>query len=250
MLAHSIALGLEKLTRKHRGVAPVIATLLLVAIAVVGSTIIFVYAQEFYNETQISGTPTIELVKILGYDARDVQFLGAHDGITMVLDASDPTVINKNVGERVAVYVKNDSVNSVLFTEIRLGGTEYTYVTGTLSAHDVGVGEVPTDGEYSVMIAFPTILGGDAAILEPGQTATVLIQLSDSYPIGRDTQFKLTTTNGAIFVSTVIMGSSNIPLDEASAKVQMCHSGVTISVPPVAVQAHLDHGDSLGSCGG
>ena len=39
MLVHGEVLGLEKLPRKHRGVAPVIATILLVAIAVVGGII-------------------------------------------------------------------------------------------------------------------------------------------------------------------------------------------------------------------
>ena len=235
----------------HRAVAQVIATLLMVAIAVVGGTIIFVFSQGFYNQAQISGTPTIELVKILGYDARDVQFLNAHDGIAMVLDGSDPVDPQKNIGERVTVFVKNDSVNQVFFTEIRLGGTEYTYVTGTLTAHDAGVGEVPTDGEYSVLTAFATILEDNTAVLEPGQAATVLIQLNDNYPIGRDIQFKLTTTNGAIFVSTVVMASgTSAPGGEGDDKVQICHSGSTILVPQAAVQAHLDHGDSQGLCAG
>ncbi|GFN40744.1 MAG: hypothetical protein YK1312THETA_50001, partial [Marine Group I thaumarchaeote] len=38
---------------KHRAVAPVIATLLMVAIAVVGGTIIFVFSQGFFNQAQV-----------------------------------------------------------------------------------------------------------------------------------------------------------------------------------------------------
>ncbi len=100
---------LEKRTRKHRAVAPVIATLLMVAIAVVGGTIIFVFSQGFFNQAQVSGTPTIESVKILGYDARDIASLIAHDGITMGVAGSDPNAQGKNVGEYVVVYIKNDS---------------------------------------------------------------------------------------------------------------------------------------------
>ncbi len=44
------------------------------------------------------------------------------------------------------------------------------------------------------------------SVAEPGQTVGVLIDLDDNFPIGRDTQFKLTTTNGAVFVGTVVMG--------------------------------------------
>ncbi len=89
---------LEKRTRKHRAVAPVIATLLMVAIAVVGGTIIFVFSQGFFNQAQISGTPAIESVKILGYDARDVQFLNAHDGGVLTAIGSDNTNQGKNLG--------------------------------------------------------------------------------------------------------------------------------------------------------
>jgi len=199
---------LEK--RNHRAVAPVIATLLMVAIAVVGGTIIFVFAQGFFSQSQISGTPTIEAIKILGYDARDVTALNAHNGQSMAdgtgSDAADP---GKNVDERVTVFVKNDSVNSVLFTEIRLGGTVYAYDTVNLApgAFDDGINLVP--GEYSVLTAETTILQEQAAVLQPGQSATLLIDLIDDYPIGRDTQFKLTTTNGAIFVGTVVMGQNS-----------------------------------------
>jgi len=198
---------LEK--RNHRAVAEVIATLLLVAIAVVGGTIIFVFAQGFFSQAQISGTPTVEAVKILGYDARDVDFLKTHDNTDMAAGTGgDPAVIGKNADERVAVYVKNDSVNSVLFTEIRLGGTVYSYDTSaSLSPFGDATDLIP--GEYSILSDSSTILQEQTAILQPGQTGTILIDLEDDFPIGRDTQFKLTTTNGAIFVGTVVMGQNS-----------------------------------------
>jgi len=49
----------SKLTSR-RAVAPVIATLLLVAIAVVGGSIVFVFSQGFFSSAQISGAPQIE----------------------------------------------------------------------------------------------------------------------------------------------------------------------------------------------
>ena len=47
--------------------------------AVVGGSIIFVFSQGFFSTAQISGTPQIELVKIFGYDLRDVTPLKTHD---------------------------------------------------------------------------------------------------------------------------------------------------------------------------
>ncbi len=197
---------LEKQTRKHRAVAPVIATLLMVAIAVVGGTIIFVFAQGFFNQAQVSGTPTIESVKILGYDARDIASLKAHNGITMSgITASDATDPGKNLGEYIIVYVKNDSAGQVLFSEIRLGGGVYVY-DNPGKILDFATANT---GNYVVMTNSTHSIVSQAGVMEPGETIGLLFELDDIFPIGRDTQFKLTTTNGAVFVGTVVMGQNS-----------------------------------------
>jgi len=188
----------------RKAVAPVIATLLMVAIAVVGGTIIFVFSQGFFNQAQLSGTPTIELVKILGYDARDTANLKAHDGLTMTVDSSDPTTNGKNVGERIIVFVKNDSVGQILFSEIRLGGTVYTYNTvNPILDFTAGTG-----GNYGILNNYTHMIPSPIGIDPAGKTIGIIFELNDNFPIGRDTQFKITTTNGAVFVSTVVMGQS------------------------------------------
>lgn len=192
------------LKNKHRAVEPVIATLLLVAIAVVGGTIIFVFSQGFFSQAQISGTPFIESIKILGYDARDVANLKAHDGQTMTVISGDPNTPGKNAGERVVVYIKNDSVGQILFSEIRLGGEIYTYTsTNPIPAFSAGTG-----GTYGVLTNSTHMITSQAGVALPGETVGLLLDLNDNFPIGRDTQFKLTTTNGAVFVGTVVMGQN------------------------------------------
>ncbi len=174
----------------------------MVAIAVVGGTIIFVFSQGFFNQAQMSGTPTIELVKILGYDARDTANLIAHDGLTMTVVSSDPTANGKNVGERIVVYIKNDSVNQILFSEIRLGGTVYTYNTvNPILDFTTGAG-----GNYGILNNSTHMIPSPIGIDPAGKTIGIMFELNDNFPIGRDTQFKMTTTNGAVFVSTVDMG--------------------------------------------
>ena len=201
------ALGKSRKCRStHRAVAPVIATLLMVAIAVVGGSIIFVFSQEFFNQAQVSGTPIIESVKILGYDARDVALLDAHDGQQMTATASVPTNPGKTVGEYVVVYIKNDSSGQVLFSEIRLGGAVYTYVfPGPIVDYNLA-----TVGTYAVMDNSTFSILDQAGVAQPGETIGILFDLSDNFPIGRDTQFKLTTTNGAALVSTVVMGQNGV----------------------------------------
>ena len=190
----------------HRGIAPVIATLLMVAIAVVGGTMIFVFSQGFVSNVQTSGTPVLESITILGYDARDIDALFAHDGFLMAAGtAGNSTLIGKNVDERIAIFIKNDSVQQILFSEVRLGGNLYEYDTsGILPLWNSTSNLSP--GEYSVLTDVITVLQEPEITVDPGQSITVLIDLDNNFPIGRDTQFKLITTNGGVFVGTVIMG--------------------------------------------
>jgi len=194
----------RKCRSTHRAVDTVIATLLLVAISVVGGTIIFVFSQGFFNQAQISGTPTIELVEILGYDARDVTNLEAHDGQTMSVVSSDSNTSGKNVGERIIVYVKNDSVQQILFSEIRLGGVVYQYNT----VDPIPVFTAGTGGNYGILSNSTHMTSSPIGIDPAGKTVGIIIDLNDNFPVGRSTQFKLTTTNGGVFISTVVMGQN------------------------------------------
>ena len=155
-----------------------------------------------------STTPIIDSVKILGYDARDVDALIIHDGTVMSHGtAGDPTTLGKNVDERVAVYIKNDGASQIQFSEIRLGGTVYRYDTSAGVPAWNSAGDL-VRGEYSVLTTSTRIIQDRVGVAQAGQTVTILFDLNDNFPIGRDTQFKLTTTNGAVFVGTLVMGQT------------------------------------------
>jgi flagellin-like protein len=195
-------------TRLHsrRGVAPVIATLLLVAIAVVGGAIVFAYSQNFFSSSQIGGRPTIEAIKILGYDARPGSTLNSHNGnFTGLTNDGDA---NKDRGEHVVVYVKNDSVQPITISEARFGGVVYTYTNPTTSINAL------TDGRYTIAgvpggNGVHLISTSQVAEIQPGQTTSVVLQLIENMRSGRDVQFKLTTNNGAVFVGTVVIGQQS-----------------------------------------
>ena len=201
----------------RRGVAPVIATLLLVAIAVVGGSIIFVFSQGFFATAQISGSPQIESVKILGYDATDGNSTQYHDGFitnSTVTGADDSNGLRSE--EYIAVYLKNDSVNKVTLSEIRLAGYVYLYVDlggANLPDFDNGSG-LANEGEREFTLikqGYDGINSGitiDAAApeLQPGQQVTVILALDKDFKSGRDLQFRISTIGGAVFVSTVNSG--------------------------------------------
>jgi flagellin-like protein len=188
----------------RRGVAPIIATLLLVAIAVVGGAIVFAYSQNFFSSSQISGKPNIESLKIVGYDGRDIATgLFDHNGVAMALPAG--TVNNlKNTGEYVNAYLKNDSVQAVALSEVRLGGIIYNYETAAAFGATNGVYKVLLSGGATDLFSISQV--GE---IQPGQTITVTMKLGENMKIGRDAQFKITTTSGAVFVGTVVTGQQS-----------------------------------------
>jgi hypothetical protein len=53
------------------------------------------------------------------------------------------------------------------------------------------------------------ITTSSVADIQPGQTVSVVMSLSEDMKSGRDTQFKVTTTNGAVFVGTIVVGQKS-----------------------------------------
>ena len=223
----------QKMTSR-RAVAPVIATLLLVAIAVVGGSIIFVFSQGFFSSAQISGSPAIESIKILGYDATDGDIVQFHDGFISTTPGlgGNATSDGLAAGEYVAVYLKNDSVNKVTLSEIRLAGDVYTFINvaatnpDNLPVHPTtgGIACVAPDSgtdndidctEYTIVIEGDdgtnegVVTQASAPEMLPGQEITMILALEKDVKVGRDMQFKLTSTNGAVFVSTVNSGQQS-----------------------------------------
>jgi len=207
----------NKLTSR-RAVAPVIATLLLVAIAVVGGSIVFVFSQGFFSSAQISGAPQIESLQIDGYDASDVNNLQLHDG-SLVDQQATPNIFSGVAsnglltGERVAVYVTNQGVSQAALTEVRFAGSVYTYATAA-TLDDFAANTFLDAQEFTIMnkgiaLAVAEVSQNPTAILQPGQQATILLELEQDVSFGRDAQFKLTTANGAVFVGTVIAGQQS-----------------------------------------
>jgi flagellin-like protein len=189
---------LQSKMTSRRAVAPVIATLLLVAIAVVGGSIVFVFSQGFFSSAQISGSPNIESLKFAGYDLSDGTSLLNHDGTSYTsTNDGDGSLV---AGENAVIYIQSNSVGKLTLSEVRFGGTVYNYTgDGT-----------PTNGEYEVLTRGPdTILASTSAEVQPGQQVTLVLQLDENIKNGRDTQLKLTTANGAVFVGTVIAGQQS-----------------------------------------
>jgi hypothetical protein len=197
----------------RRADATVIATLLLVAIAVVGGSILFGFSQGFFASAQITGGPTIQLIQIVGYDARDVQQVKAHDGIDIdsVGECCGTADGLNNVDERISIYLKNNSVEQVFLSEIRIAGAVYNYTTTSSGIKNWNGGSAPHPGEYVILTGHDGYSDGDILqdldpSMQPGEIITILVDLDRPFKTGRDAQFQIITTDGALFVFTMIMG--------------------------------------------
>jgi len=69
-------------------------------------TSLFVSLQAMQGSTQISGTPQIEAIQIVGYDATDSAELVGHEGTIMLASSGGVANNAKTAGERIAIYVK------------------------------------------------------------------------------------------------------------------------------------------------
>lgn len=201
---------------KHarRAVAPIIATLLMVAIAVVGGILIFVFAQGFFTDTNI-GTPNIESLEIFGYDSRDTANLFSHlafdansdgtiaDGEGLMTGIGSGTAGSLADADEFVVYIRNKGAGPVTIDTVKVYGAEYAWA---------GAATLPTAKKFSL-----TTNGGDAAadqtsspVLEPGQEATLIISYEEDtngkIKIGRPIPVVIITGSGATFTKQLQNG--------------------------------------------
>jgi len=201
----------NKLTSR-RANASVIVTVLLIAISVVAGGVIFAFSEQSHTYLLLSDSPQIDTLEITGFDARDASVLILHDGVK-VYNSTSPGDFDGQVGngllkgERIVIYVKNNSISTVYFDEVRFAGSELVFAPGdALTAYNTAF---MNPGEFVIAT---TGTGGVAnlsssAKIPPDKEVTFLITLENNIPIKRDTSFKVVTTNGAGFVGSVYLGN-------------------------------------------
>jgi len=212
---HSVAFIFSR-AKCRRGVSPIIATLLLVAIATVGGSTVFAFSQDYFSTAQISGTPNVELVKILGYDGRDVEKLKLHDGNE--IEAKNCCGLAdgwKSFDERIAIYIQNNSVQPVVISELRLAGDVYSFVPQTKIGewNKIGDGHKPHPNEYIIVNRhiegknYETV-EVSSPVIQSGGVVTLLLDLGKNMGMVHDLQIKITTLQGNVFVSTIMIGQN------------------------------------------
>jgi len=200
----------------RREFSPAFVIVMLVTVAALGGGINLILSQGYINSVQASNLSGIETILFLGYDATDSDTLLYHDGY---LSNSQPywhgnrSPDGINHGERIGVYVQNNSAKSVTFSEISLANIVYSFqdMEPNYKMTPYSLDAPLNNKEYTIVIngnlnsPADTIVG-NMPELKPGQKATIILELDQSIKQDRDMHFEITTEKGNVFVYTVISG--------------------------------------------
>lgn len=199
-----------------REFSPGLVIMMLVAVAALGGGVNFILSQGYLNSVQASNLSGVETILFLGYDATDNDSIIYHDGL--VSNSQPYWHGNKSqdgikTGERIGVYVQNNSVENIVFKEVRLGKSVYSFQD--MNPH-YQMTPYSTDAplnhkEYTIVIngnrnAPADTIKGSIPELKAGQKATIVLELDQNFQIDRDVPFEIITKKGGVFVYTIISG--------------------------------------------
>jgi len=202
---------------ENREFSPGFVIAMLVIVAALGGGINFALTQGYLNSVQASGLSGTETILFLGYDATDSDTLVYHDGY---LSNSQPywhgnrSPDGINHGERIGVYVQNNSVKKITFSEISLANIVYSFqdMGPKYQMTPYSMDAPLNNKEYTIVLngnhnsPADTIVG-KIPELKPGQKATIVLELLEqTINKNRDIHFKIITEEGGIFVYTVVSG--------------------------------------------
>ena len=204
--------------KNHRAVAPIIATLLMIAIAVVGGVMIYVFTQGFFGNNSIAASPFMDAVTMSGYDMREIvqtatTGVTTHERRTLVTygDENNPLLSGaKSESEEGTIFIKNIGQKPYTITKLEVNGRQMLFDgTGPLTSGEYGIITVPdaaTINAGTTLREAPTIL--------PGQEGTLVISFDGSGDAddnvavdGRTIPIKVTSASGSVYNFIVVIGS-------------------------------------------
>ncbi|MBI5133495.1 MAG: hypothetical protein HZA83_02170 [Thaumarchaeota archaeon] len=196
--------------KKRKAVEPIIATLLLVAISVVGGAAVYFWAGSVYNVSGIAPLVT-EFAQMIGYDARDTSNIGGFDDTGANLD-NNPAIGSLSTlpgtEEFIVIKLRNNGVANMVIEKIRIIGVDHTF-----DPDPAGATDQPAVGMFEI---YTKLVGNTSSkatsTIEPSEDVRVAIRLSSEIPdhieLGKKTPIKIYTQQGNVMNYFITPGIS------------------------------------------
>jgi flagellin-like protein len=208
--------------KSRKAVAPIIATLLMIAIAVVGGVMIYVFTQGFFGNSSISTSPSVDTITMTGYDMREILASGAPCGATPTGITQHENLITcygdnnaaidigiKKVGEEGSIFIRNVgqkpyTISKLEINEVELDfvSTDATMAPGKYLMYSI-LNAADTDGAGIVPLTAQLVLPGEEA------TLVVSFDTTNEAASGRTIPVKITSASGSIYNFNVVVGSQS-----------------------------------------
>lgn len=191
-------------------------------------------------------------------DATDVSCAGDQNGTATV---------NVSGGIAPYNYLWSDGQSTETATGL-IGGTYTVVVTDELGSSltsDVLISEASpieftkTDdttvyygyaSEACTIIGITSVSGGEAPYTYSWNTGEITANITTCPEVTTNYTVTITDAKGCATEATITVEAIDVTCgnNKRFSKVQLCHNGQNICISPNAVQSHLNHGDTLGSC--
>ena len=199
--------------KSRKAVAPIIATLLMKAIAVVGGVMIYVFTQGFFGNSSISASPTVDTITMSGYDMREIipatgpPVVGVltHE-LTAVEFGDANTGDGKLSAEDGVIYIRNVGQKPYSISKLEVNGKQLSFES---DSSDFGAGEFAL---YTAADASDTTVSDDfhtAQTILPGEEGSILISFDtdNESAAGRTIPVRITSAGGSVYNFNVVIGS-------------------------------------------
>ncbi|MGQ0794980.1 MAG: archaellin/type IV pilin N-terminal domain-containing protein [Nitrosopumilaceae archaeon] len=212
--------------KSHKGVAPIIATLLLITIAVIGGVMIYVFTQGFFGNSSISVSPSVDTIVMSGYDMREIldnppcdnshspatRGVTTHEGMT-TCHGDDNSGDGKFDEEAGAIFIRNVGNEPYNLSRLEVNGRVLDFrTTDPEISNNAGVFGIYTVPDTQTASA-GEILREVATIL-PGQEGTLVVTFDgsgtstdNSAANGRTIPIKLISSNGSVYNFNLVIGT-------------------------------------------
>ena len=185
-------------TKSHRAVAPIIATLLMVAIAVVGGVLIYVYTQGFFASTSTT-TVSTDVITMTGYDAKGGVTI--YDGSSVTPSTSAGCVPDTGA----STNGKTSTANECITIHVRNAGGAPVAISG-FKIDGLPIANNGTLNSGKWVLFNPSISSLAEPTIQSGKEATLVYKISTTIPQDAPITIEVGTKGGSQFTFKLTEG--------------------------------------------